>query len=79
MPLQQSHQEMGHELMAMALRTAPGAVMSALTLNNVVALLTAIFLFVQILYLIWKWRREWRHAANNRKMAKLAEERRNAE
>lgn len=68
----QQNQELGGELFAIAFRTTPGAVMSAITLNSLVALLTAVFLCLQIGYLGWKWRREWRHARNNQMMAAQA-------
>lgn len=58
---------MKHELAeaatAATLKAAPpvtvaAAVVSGVTLNTVVVLLTAVYLVVQIGYLVWKWRRE---------------------
>lgn len=60
---------MKHELTeaftAAAFKTAPpvtvtAAVVSGVTLNTVVVLLTAVYLVAQIGYLVWKWRREAR-------------------
>lgn len=46
------------ELLKVALNTSPGALASALTWDVIVAGMTVTFLFLQIAYLIWKWRRE---------------------
>jgi hypothetical protein len=53
-------QGVGAELGAVALRTSPGAAASVLTLNQLVAILTAIFLALQIGHLAWKWWRDWK-------------------
>lgn len=39
-----------------------GAGFSAVTLNEAVAVVTLIYILLQVAYLIWKWRREARKA-----------------
>lgn len=55
--------ELAEAATAATLKAAPpvtvaAAVVSGVTLNTVVVLLTAVYLVVQIGYLVWKWRRE---------------------
>jgi uncharacterized membrane protein YfcA len=53
-----------HDIAVATAQTTPGAVASVLsksagwTMGDLVSLLTAIFLLLQVGYLIWKWRRD---------------------
>ncbi len=52
---------MNMELKIQGVQAAPavtGAVYSAITFNEVVMVLTGVYVLLQIAYLIWKWRRE---------------------
>jgi len=52
---------MDHEFKIQTLKATPAVVGTAyagLTLNEGVALLTGIYIAIQIAYLIWKWRKE---------------------
>jgi hypothetical protein len=53
---QQLCQDIGKEALAICGRTAPGGLMAYFTLNHVVALLTAVFLMVQIVWFVVKAR-----------------------
>lgn len=55
-----NHPDIGQELVAVAVRTSPGIAASAFTLNHLVAILTSIFLALQIGHLSWKWWRDWK-------------------
>lgn len=49
------------EFQAETIKATPaiaGTILSGLTLNEMVATATLIYVLVQIAYLIWKWRRE---------------------
>ena len=50
-----------HEFKVQSVKAAPavaGAIFSGVTLNETVAIVTIIYVVLQILYLIWKWHRE---------------------
>lgn len=52
---------MDHEFKIQTAKATPavaGAVFSGVTLNETVAIVTIIYVLLQIGYLIWKWRRE---------------------
>lgn len=54
--MQQLCQEIGKEALAICGRTAPGGLMAYFTLNHIVALLTATFLLIQIVWFVVKAR-----------------------
>lgn len=62
------HIEVTREMGAIAFRTAPGGLATAVTWGDgvglVVGLLTVIFLLLQIAHFLWKWRRDWRRGQN---------------
>lgn len=43
-----------------AIRSAPPLAVWVLHLNDVFVLLSSIYVAVQLGYLLWKWRREWK-------------------
>lgn len=54
--------ELGREVVSIAARTSPGIAATAFTWNEIVAILTAIFLLMQIAHLGWKMYRDWKAA-----------------
>lgn len=46
------------DLTVATVKTAPPAIVGALTLNEWVAVATFIYVVLQAAYLLWKWRRE---------------------
>lgn len=51
-----------HDVMVEAAKGTPavaGAIAATLTLNEVVAITTGIYILLQAAYLLWKWRGEW--------------------
>lgn len=51
------------ETATQAIKATPavvGATIAGLTLNEVVAVLTIVYVALQTMYLLWKWRKEYR-------------------
>lgn len=75
--------EITRETGAILLRSSPGLLATAWTWNGIVAILSAVFLLLQIAHGVWKWRRDIRLAAEDRDdedgLATLAERRRHPE
>lgn len=51
---------------AILFRSSPGLLATAWTWNGIVAILTVIFLLLQIAHFLWKWRRDIRRAEDDR-------------
>lgn len=67
--------EMARDVATAGLHSAPGvigSILSILTLNNIVAFVTLVFLCLQIAYLLWKWRREVRAHRRHAHAGKLS-------